>query len=85
VRGILQHEYGVDLDKVTWLTIDEAHLAEHTDPPNCQRIPAGKKLDQMMLSGEIAAAILGNDMPSGPRIRTRMRRRPRRNGTSGKA
>jgi 4,5-dihydroxyphthalate decarboxylase len=70
VRGILQHEYGVDLDKVTWLTIDEAHPAEHTDPPNCQRIPTGKKLDQMMLSGEIAAAILGNDMPSDPRIRT---------------
>src|SRR5579871_5812252 len=39
VRGILQHEYGVDLNKVTWLTIDDAHLAEHTDPPNCQRIP----------------------------------------------
>jgi 4,5-dihydroxyphthalate decarboxylase len=70
VRGILQHEYGVDLSKVTWLTIDEAHLAEHRDPPNCQRIPPGKKLDQMMLSGEIAAAILGNDMPSDPRIRT---------------
>ncbi len=70
VRGILQHEYGVDLNKVTWLTIDDAHLAEHTDPPNCQRIPTGKKLDQMMLTGEIAAAILGNDMPSDPRIRT---------------
>ena len=70
VRGILQHEYGVDLDKVTWLTIDDAHLAEHEDPPNCQRIPSGKKLAEMMLSGEIAAAILGNDMPSDPRIRT---------------
>ena len=23
VRGILQHEYGVDLNKVTWLTIDD--------------------------------------------------------------
>jgi 4,5-dihydroxyphthalate decarboxylase len=70
VRGILQHEYGVDLDKVTWLTIDDAHLAEHKDPSNCQRIPPGKKLAEMMLSGEIAAAILGNDMPSDPRIRT---------------
>jgi 4,5-dihydroxyphthalate decarboxylase len=70
VRGILQHEYGVDLNKVTWLTIDEAHLAEHTDPANCRRLPHGKKLDQMMLGGEIAAAILGNDMPSDPRIRT---------------
>jgi len=70
VRGILQHEYGVDLDKVTWLTIDESHLSEHHDPPNCQRLPAGAKLGEMMLSGEIAAAILGNDMPRDPRVRT---------------
>jgi 4,5-dihydroxyphthalate decarboxylase len=70
VRGVLQHEYGVDLDKVTWLTVDEAHLAEHHDPANCQRLPKGKKIDEMMMAGEIAAAILGNDMPSDPRIRT---------------
>lgn len=69
VRGILQHEYGVDLGKVTWLTIDEAHLAEHEDPPNCQRILQGKKLDQMMFAGGIAAAILGNDMPNDSRVR----------------
>src|SRR3990170_3965580 len=40
VRGILQHEYGVDLGKVTWLTVDESHLAEYKDPSNCQRLPA---------------------------------------------
>jgi len=70
VRGILRHEYGVDLDKVTWLTLDESHLAEHRDPSNCQRLPAGANLGQMMLQGEIAAAILGNDMPKDPRVRT---------------
>jgi 4,5-dihydroxyphthalate decarboxylase len=69
-RGILQHEYGVDLNKVTWLTIDESHLSEHHDPPNCQRLPLGAKLGEMMLDGEIAAAILGNDMPKDPRVRT---------------
>ena len=69
-RGILQHEYGVDLDKVTWLTIDESHLSEYHDPPNCQRLPAGAKLVEMMLSGEMAAAIMGNDMPKDPRVRT---------------
>jgi 4,5-dihydroxyphthalate decarboxylase len=70
VRGVLQHEYGVDLDKVTWLTIDESHLAEYRDPPNCQKLPKGAKLDEMLYSGEIAAAILGNDMPDDPRIST---------------
>ena len=70
VRGILQHEYGVDLDKVTWLTTDEGHLAEYQDPPNCQRLPKGTKIDEMLYAGEIAAAILGNDMPNDPRIST---------------
>jgi 4,5-dihydroxyphthalate decarboxylase len=70
VRGILQHEYGVDLDKVKWLTIDDAHLAEHQDPANCARIPKGRRLAQMMFDGEVAAAILGADMPDDPRLRT---------------
>ncbi len=69
-RGILQHEYGVDLDKVTWLTIDESHLSEYHDPSNCQRLPAGTKLIDMMFKGEVAAAILGNDMPKDPRLQT---------------
>jgi 4,5-dihydroxyphthalate decarboxylase len=70
VRGVLQHEYGVDLNKVTWLTVDESHLTEYHDPANCQRIGSGRRLDEMMLSGEIAAAILGVDMPKDPRVLT---------------
>jgi 4,5-dihydroxyphthalate decarboxylase len=70
VRGILQHEYGVDLDKVNWLTIGDGHLAEYRDPSNCTRLPKGSKIDQMMLDGEVAAAILGIDMPKDPRVRT---------------
>ena len=70
VRGVLQHEYGVDLNRVTWLTVDESHLTEYHDPANCERLPAGSKIDQMMLKGELAAAILGVDMPKDPRVRT---------------
>jgi 4,5-dihydroxyphthalate decarboxylase len=70
VRGILQHEYGVDLGKVTWVTVDESHLSEYQDPPNCQRTEPGTKIDRMMLEGELAAAILGVDMPKDPRVRT---------------
>lgn len=68
VRGILQHEYGVDLDKVTWMTLGDGHLAEYSDPANCQRLPKGSSIGDMMLSGELAAAIMGNDMPDDPRI-----------------
>jgi 4,5-dihydroxyphthalate decarboxylase len=70
VRGILQHEYGVDLDKVTWLTIDESHLTEYREPPNVGRIPQGQQIADMRLKGELAAAILGVDMPKDPRVRT---------------
>ena len=71
VRGVLQHEYGVDLDKVTWMTIEDAHVTEYEDPLNCRRLPAGSKLADMMLSGELAAAILGGDMPKDdPRVQT---------------
>jgi 4,5-dihydroxyphthalate decarboxylase len=71
VRGVLKHEYGVDLDRVTWVTFEDAHLAEFTDPPNTERAPkGGKKLAQMMFDGDVAAAILGADMPKDPRART---------------
>lgn len=70
VRGILQHEYGVDLDQVHWCTIDESHLSEYHDPANSSRLPPGSNLGQMMLDGELAAAILGVDMPKDPRVKT---------------
>jgi 4,5-dihydroxyphthalate decarboxylase len=70
IRGVLQHEHGVDLDKVIWMTINDGHLAEYQDPPNCQRLPKGSNLGDMMLKGELAAALLGNDMPKDPRVRT---------------
>lgn len=68
VRGILQHEYGVDLDKVTWMTVGDGHLAEYSDPSNCVRLPKGSDIGQMMLDGELAASIMGNDMPDDARI-----------------
>ncbi len=68
VRGILRHDYGVDLDKVTWVTVEDAHLAEYQDPPNCERLAPDASLAQMLLDGEIDAAILGSDIPDDPRI-----------------
>jgi 4,5-dihydroxyphthalate decarboxylase len=70
LRGILAHDYGVDLSKVTWLTTDVSHLAEYQDPPNCKLLPKGSALGQMMLDGEIAAAILGKELPRDPRVAT---------------
>lgn len=68
VRGILQHEYGVDLDKVTWMTVGEGHLLEYTDPANCVRLPKGSDIGQMMLDGELTATLQGVDLPKDPRV-----------------
>lgn len=70
IRGILRHEYGVDLDKVTWMTLNDGHLAEYSDPANCERLPKGSSIPDMMLKGELAAALLGEDMPKDPRVQT---------------
>ncbi|WP_111497397.1 substrate-binding domain-containing protein [Marinobacter bohaiensis] len=70
IRGVLRHEYGVDLDKVTWMTLGDGHLAEYSDPKNCVRLPAGSDIPQMMLNGDLDAALLGVDMPKDPRVRT---------------
>ena len=68
IRGILQHEHGVDLDKVTWMTVGEGHLEEYHDPPNCVRLPKGSDIGQMMLDGELAATLQGVDLPKDPRV-----------------
>jgi 4,5-dihydroxyphthalate decarboxylase len=68
IRGILRHEHGVDLDKVTWCTVGEGHLAEYTDPPNTERLPKGSDIGQMMLDGELAATLQGVDLPKDPRV-----------------
>lgn len=69
VRGILQHEYGVDPARVTWVCSDDGHLAEYRDPPNVERTPPGAKpFAQMLIDGEIDAAVIP-EAPQDPRIR----------------
>jgi 4,5-dihydroxyphthalate decarboxylase len=68
VRGILAESYGVDLDTIRWVTFEEGHVAEYTDPPNVRRAPQGKQLVQMLIDGEIDAAIVGDKFPD-PRLK----------------
>jgi 4,5-dihydroxyphthalate decarboxylase len=57
VRGILQHEYGVDLSKVTWVLSGDEHVAEYRPPSNVVSIAPGRTLQELLAAGEIAAAI----------------------------
>jgi 4,5-dihydroxyphthalate decarboxylase len=66
MRGILADNYGVDLNSVTWVTYEAPHVAEYTDPPGVQRAPEGKTIKQMLIDGEIDAAILGDVEEEGP-------------------
>ena len=56
-RSILQEEYGVDLSKITWVLSGDEHVAEYVPPKNVVPIEKGKKMADMLASGEIVAAI----------------------------
>jgi 4,5-dihydroxyphthalate decarboxylase len=56
-RGVLQDEHGVDLKKITWVLSGDEHVAEYKPPANVVPIEPGKKMDEMLKSGELAAAI----------------------------
>jgi 4,5-dihydroxyphthalate decarboxylase len=57
IRGILQHQYGVDLNKITWLLSGDEHVAEFRAPSNVVPIEKGQNLEDMIASGEIPAAV----------------------------
>jgi 4,5-dihydroxyphthalate decarboxylase len=69
IRGMLMQDYGLDIDRVQWVTFEDPHVAEYRDPPNVERAPAGKDLTAMLLAGEIDAAILGAPT-NDPRLKT---------------
>ncbi len=57
VRGVLAREYGVDLDRLTWVVLEGSHVDEYVDPPNVERAAPNGDLRQMLLAGEIDAAV----------------------------
>ena len=69
VRGILQNDYGVDLSKIQFITFDDGHVPEYRDPPNCQRSKSGKKLLQMLLDGDVDAAVLSGEDLKHPKLK----------------
>lgn len=55
LRGILENDYGVDLNSIQWVTFEDAHVAEFRD--TTQRAPKGKAIIQMLLDGELDAVL----------------------------
>jgi len=55
IRGILANDYGVNLDKIRWVTFEDPHVAEYVD--TTERAPKDKKVLQMLLDGEVDAVL----------------------------
>jgi 4,5-dihydroxyphthalate decarboxylase len=66
-RGIFADEYGVDPDKIMWITEEEENVQSFATPPNVQRLAEGQSIAELMKCGELEAAFgglagAGNDL-----------------------
>ncbi|MGH6973306.1 MAG: hypothetical protein ACRED6_01625 [Stellaceae bacterium] len=68
IRGVLQHEYGVDLERITWLPTDEEHVAEYHAPPNVDYRFRGRSVEELLLKEGVSAAV-GDVRSSAPEIK----------------
>lgn len=59
VRGILQSEYDVDLDSISWVVDDEEHVESYQLPPNVSFTPEGESIAGQFHDGKIDAALSG--------------------------
>jgi 4,5-dihydroxyphthalate decarboxylase len=70
IRGIVENDYGVDLNKAHWTVQEGAHVTEYKDPPELNRVSMEHDLMKMLLDQEIDAVIYGADLPNDPRLKT---------------
>ncbi|MCK5911282.1 MAG: hypothetical protein KAG62_15155, partial [Caulobacter sp.] len=67
VRGVLKSEYGFDLDRISWVTMEDAHVPEYVDPPGVARATQGKLRD-LLIDGRLTAIMGEREIdPSGVR------------------
>lgn len=68
IRGLLQHEYGVDLSTITWVQGELDRVGGHGKPPNLPLLgpvkietnQSEKSLSQLLEAGDISATIGAN-------------------------
>lgn len=58
-RGLIGEDYGVDVEKITWVVDDDDHVALRL-PANVERVQDGRSLGDLLRAGDIAAAFSGN-------------------------
>jgi 4,5-dihydroxyphthalate decarboxylase len=56
-RAILRDEYGVDLDKITWVLSGDEHVAQYRPPGNVVPVKPPRSLGDLLRSGKLAAVL----------------------------
>ena len=56
-RTVLANQYRVDLSKITWVLSGDEHVAEFRPPANVVPLEKGRKMADLLASGELPAAI----------------------------
>ena len=56
-RGVLQSEYGVDLDSIRWAANGDEHVAEFVPSANVDYDYRGRDMAELFTAGEVVAAI----------------------------
>lgn len=56
-RSILEQQYGVDLDRITWVLSGDEHVASWQAPGNVVPLEAGLSMEEELASGRLSAAI----------------------------
>jgi len=65
MRGILQEHYGVDLASIEWWCQEEEETALRPAAwMKVRRVPDGRNIDEMLVAGELHAAIYPEPLPS---------------------
>ncbi|MDQ7908898.1 ABC transporter substrate-binding protein [Phytohabitans sp. ZYX-F-186] len=63
-RAVLAREYGVDLDRVTWVPSGDEHVEAYRPPANVAPLGPGRSLKRALLDGDVDAAVgVGADGP----------------------
>ncbi|MDH4150946.1 MAG: hypothetical protein OEW79_11155 [Betaproteobacteria bacterium] len=69
VRGILANDYGVDLDRVNWVSFEDPHVPECVEPSNVTRAAEGKNLLDMLRAGELDAGVVSAKDVDGEQLK----------------
>ncbi|MFI6343982.1 ABC transporter substrate-binding protein [Streptomyces sp. NPDC050560] len=56
-RAVLSEEYGVDLDRVTWVLSGDEHVEAYRPPVNVEPMWGKRSLGERLVDGELAATI----------------------------